>query len=333
MVDIVIATQKLAKTYGNRWKKVEAVRGIDLAVQQGELFGLVGPDGAGKTTTMQMLCGILRPSAGHAMVAGVDVVAHPSALGGRIGYMSEGFTLYGSFSVRENLDFFADLYRIPPDEWERRIGDLLRFARLDRAADRRAEHLSGGMKKKLALACALVYAPQVLFLDEPTTGVDPVSRRDFWLLLKDFLAQGITIFVSTPYMDEAERFHRVALMHQGEIVACDTPAALRASLQGEMLDLLAEPQRQAVTQLRAHPGVSHVQVFGERVHLLVQPPDTSGGDRDLSALENDMRTSGIRLSDVRRTTPGLEDVFVAMLEKTTDDGRLSPQFSVLRPPS
>lgn len=320
MSEIVIAVQGLTKVYGNRLKKVEAVRGIDLDVRRGEIFGLVGPDGAGKTTTIQMLCGLLRPSRGHVVVAGVDVVAYPSALGGRIGYMSEGFTLYGSLSVRENLDFFADLYRVPRDERERRIGDLLRFARLHDAADRRAEHLSGGMKKKLALACALIYSPPVLFLDEPTTGVDPVSRRDFWLLLNDFLAQGLTILVSTPYMDEAERFQRVALMHQGAIVACDTPAALKASLSGEMLDLLAAPQREAVSQLRSHRRVAHVQVFGERLHLLLRDPA-----HDVPALQIDLAAQGVQLTDVRRTTPSLEDVFVAKLEKQTDDGPGHPQ--------
>ncbi|MFH1908876.1 MAG: ATP-binding cassette domain-containing protein [Chloroflexota bacterium] len=316
MTDLIIFSNNLTKTYGRRAKAVEAVRGLDLEVQRGEIFGLVGPDGAGKTTTIQMLCGILKPTSGSAAVAGVDVVANPDGLGGKIGYMSEGFTLYGSLSVRENLDFFADLYRVPPEEREKRIGDLLRFTRLDRASERRAEHLSGGMKKKLALACALTYSPQVLFLDEPTTGVDPVSRRDFWLLLNDFLEQGITIFVSTPYMDEAERFHRVALIHKGEIVACDTPAALKRSLPGEMLDLLAAPQRQAVSRLRAHPAASHVQVFGERLRLLVSDPK-----RDLPALQKDLSKDSIRFSDIRHTTPSLEDVFVAMLEKQTTDHR------------
>lgn len=314
MDDFIISTQGLAKTYGFGAKKVEAVRGLDLEVRRGEIFGLVGPDGAGKTTTMQMLCGILTPTRGRATVAGVDVVKNPNALGGRIGYMSEGFTLYGSLSVRENLDFFADLYKVPAEEREKRIGDLLRFTRLDRAADRRAENLSGGMKKKLALACALTYSPQVLFLDEPTTGVDPVSRRDFWLLLNDFLEQGITVFVSTPYMDEAERFHRVALMHKGQIIASETPAALRSSLSGEMLDLLAQPQLEAVSRLRLHPRASHVQVFGERLHLLVENPK-----QDLPILQSDLSKQNIRLSDVRRTTPSLEDVFVAMLEKKTMD--------------
>lgn len=318
MGDIIITAHGLAKTYGFGARKVDAVQGIDLEVRRGEIFGLVGPDGAGKTTTIQMLCGILRPTGGSTFVADVDVAANPDALGGKIGYMSEGFTLYGSLSVRENLDFFADLYRVAPDERQARMADLLRFTRLDRAADRRAEHLSGGMKKKLALACALTYSPQVLFLDEPTTGVDPVSRRDFWLLLNDFIERGITVFVSTPYMDEAERFHRVALMHKGKIAACDTPAALKASLSGEMLDLLAEPQREAVARLRSHPAALHVQVFGERLHLLL--PDAG---RDLPALEKDLHKDGIRLSDVRRTNPSLEDVFVAKLESHIADG-LSP---------
>src|SRR5574341_169447 len=316
MKDVMISVRGLAKTYGFGARKVEAVRGIDFEVGRGEIFGLVGPDGAGKSTTMQMLCGILTPTRGQATVAGIDVIQNPSGLGGRIGYMSEGFTLYGSLSVRENLDFFADLYHVPREERERRIEELLRFTHLDHAAERRAENLSGGMKKKLALACALIYSPQVLFLDEPTTGVDPVSRRDFWLLLNDFLEQGITVFVSTPYMDEAERFHRVALMHKGEIVACDTPDVLRSSLSGEMLDLFAQPQRQALRQLRAHPRASHVQVFGERLHLLV-----TNTKNDLPELQNDLTKHNIQISDVRHTTPSLEDVFVAMLEKQTKDDR------------
>ncbi len=314
MNDVMISAQALAKMYGFGARKVEAVRGIDLDVRRGEIFGLVGPDGAGKTTTMQILCGILTATRGQAIVAGVDVIKNPDGLGGLIGYMSEGFTLYGSLSVRENLDFFADLYRVPPGQREERIGDLLRFTHLDHAAERRAEHLSGGMKKKLALACALTYSPQVLFLDEPTTGVDPVSRRDFWLLLNDFLEQGITVFVSTPYMDEAERFHRVALMHKGQIIACDTPSALRSSLNGEMLDLLARPQREALGQLRTHPRASHVQVFGERLHLLV-----SNLQADLPALKTDLAKYNIQVSDVRHTTASLEDVFIATLEKQTID--------------
>jgi len=316
MTEPIISTQGLSKTYGFGAKKVEAVRGLELEVRRGEIFGLVGPDGAGKTTTLQMLCGILTATSGQATVAGVDVLKNPDGLGGRIGYMSEGFTLYGSLSVRENLDFFADLYKVPENERGKCISDLLRFTRLEKASERRAENLSGGMKKKLALACALTYSPQVLFLDEPTTGVDPVSRRDFWLLLNDFLEQGITVFVSTPYMDEAERFHHVAFMHQGRIIASDTPAALRSSLNGEMLDLLAKPQTDAVKSLRLHPRASHVQVFGERLHLLVE-----NQKQDLPVLQSDLSKQNIHISDVRHTTPSLEDVFVALLEKQTIDRR------------
>jgi len=331
MNDAMISVQGLTKTYGFGARKVEAVHGLDFTVRRGEIFGLVGPDGAGKTTTMQMLCGILTPTRGQAVVADIDVIQNPSGLGGRIGYMSEGFTLYGALSVRENLDFFADLYRVPLQERAKRIDELLRFTHLDHASDRRAEHLSGGMKKKLALACALIYSPQVLFLDEPTTGVDPVSRRDFWLLLNDFLEQGITVFVSTPYMDEAERFHRVALIHKGEIIACDTPAALRSSLSGEMLDLFAQPQRQAFGDLRNHPRASHVQVFGERLHLLV-----ANAKEDLPILQNDLSKHNIQIADVRHTTPSLEDVFVNMLEKQTMDNRpqtIEDRSSIVHGPS
>jgi ABC-2 type transport system ATP-binding protein len=316
MNDVMISVHGLVKTYGFGAKKLRAVNEVDLEVHRGEIFGLVGPDGAGKTTIMQILCGILTATRGEVTVADIDVIRNPSGLGGRIGYMSEGFTLYGSLSVRENLDFFADLYGVQPDEREKRIQELLRFTHLDHAAERRAENLSGGMKKKLALACALIYSPKVLFLDEPTTGVDPVSRRDFWLLLNDFLEQGITIFVSTPYMDEAERFHRVALMHQGQIIACDTPVALRSSVEGEMLDIFVKPQREALQQLRADPRASHVQVFGERLHLLV-----SDSKEDLPVITASLLKHSIQMLDKRDTTPSLEDVFVNMLEKQSMDDR------------
>jgi ABC-2 type transport system ATP-binding protein len=309
MTDLMIEVKNLTRHY----KKLEAVRGINLAVRQGEIFGIVGPDGAGKTTTIQMLTGILNPSAGEARVAGVDVVRDTDQLGGKIGYMSEGFTLYGTLSVEENLDFFADLYGVPSRVRRERKEQLLHFARLEGARDRRAGNLSGGMKKKLALACTLMYSPQVLFLDEPTTGVDPVSRRDFWKLLHDWMqaSEGLTIFVSTPYMDEAERFDRVALMHQGQFIATDTPQALKAGLTGEMLDLKAKPQATALQVLKATAGVSHVQVFGERLHLLVS---TGNGREPSFDLKTTLTAAGVTLLDQRRTEPTLEDVFVASIE-------------------
>ncbi len=356
MTDLMIEAKGLTRHY----KKLEAVRGIDLQVRRGEIFGLVGPDGAGKTTTIQMLTGILTPTAGEARVAGVDVVHQADQLGGKIGYMSEGFTLYGSLSVEENLDYFADLYGVPVDERAARKERLLQFARMAEARNRRAEHLSGGMKKKLALACALLFSPQVLFLDEPTTGVDPVSRRDFWQILYEFLAEGITIFVSTPYMDEAERCHRVALMRRGEIIATDTPAALKSRLRGVAVDLVAHPQTRAVSLLRDMPGVSQAQVFGERLHLLLrdnagemdgsfepatgEPAEPATGetaepqgrplgfaqDRSFDVVQDwltaRLARGGVVVSDLQQTAPSLEDVFIAVIE----DLRAADQ--VRRPP-
>ncbi|MFH1909250.1 MAG: ATP-binding cassette domain-containing protein, partial [Chloroflexota bacterium] len=229
------------------------------------------------------------------------------------GYMSEGFTLYGSLSVRENLDFFADLYNVPSEEREKRIGDLLRFTRLDRAIDRRAEHLSGGMKKKLALACTLIYRPQVLFLDEPTTGVDPVSRQDFWKILYEFLAEGITIFVSTPYMDEAERCHQVALLRRGQIIANNTPASLKNTLDGVAVEMIASPQARAVSALRQIPGVTQVQIFGNRLHLLLRD-----GQDQAKALPALLEEAEVSVADFRTTTPSLEDVFIARIDDLRD---------------
>ena len=216
-----------------RYEGVTAVRGLDLAVQRGEIFGLVGADGAGKTTTIQVLCTLSLPSAGEARVLGMDTVKQAGGIKESIGYMSERFNLYPTLSVEENLDFFARMRSLPRDVSGRRKEELLSFCRLEPFRERRAEHLSGGMQKKLALACSLIHEPEVIFLDEPTTGVDPVSRRDFWRIISGFRSRGITILVSTPYLDEAERFNRLALMHQGEIIACDTPQNLKAELAGE----------------------------------------------------------------------------------------------------
>jgi ABC-2 type transport system ATP-binding protein len=315
MNEIVISAEGLAKTYGRGAKKVEAVRGIDLQVCKGEIFGLVGPDGAGKTTTIQMLCGILTPTAGSANVAGVDIFRNADALGGAIGYMSEGFSLYGSLSVDENIDFFAQLYKVPPELASERKEKLLNFARLVEARSRRAERLSGGMKKKLALACTLIYQPQVLFLDGPTTGVDPASRQDFWKILYEFLAEGITIFVSTPYMDEAERCHKVALMRQGKIIASDSPAILKAMPQGVSLEMIANPQMQALSVLRREPAVRQVQVFGDRLHVLL-----SDGQGVVASLPDQLRAAGIEVTGYQTTTPSLEDVFISAIQENDGSG-------------
>jgi len=299
----VIVAEGLARRFGAR----TAVAGIDLAVRRGEVFGLLGSDGAGKTTTLQMLAAILDPSAGRATVLGHDTVREATAVTARLGYMSQVFSLYGRLTVDENLDFFAALHRVPEDERAARKARLLAFARLEPHRRRLARRLSGGMQKKLALCCALIHAPPLLILDEPTTGVDPVSRREFWDILYQTLGEGATIVVSTPYMDEAERCTRVALLHEGRLIACDTPRHLRESLPGGMVEVVARPQRPALAALaRAWPQAAPY-VFGERLHL--RPPP--GADAE-AACRAALAREGIALESVRPIAPGLEDVFVAL---------------------
>ncbi len=306
----VIEATNLQKRYG----PLTAVRGLNLSVNRGELFGLVGPDGAGKTSTVQMLCTLTAPSAGQARILGLDTVRQAGDIKRRIGYMSERFTLYSTLTVAENLDFFARLRRVPAAIAARRKQELLMFSRLAEFQDRQAQHLSGGMQKKLALCCSLIHQPDVLFLDEPTTGVDPVSRRDFWRILSGFLNRGITIFVSTPYMDEAERFSRVAFIHQGAIVACDTPQNLKASLKRDLLEIRAEPLQKAVRTLEGILPAGSINIFGESLHLAVDNPDAA-----LGRVAERLEQAGVRLVYARKASPGLDDVFVTYLK--TDDSR------------
>ena len=221
--DLVIEVDNLTKQF----KNVTAVHGLNLSIRRGEIFGLLGPDGAGKTTTIRMLCAIMDPSAGSASVAGFDTVKEPEEIKKRIGYMAQQFSLYGDLTVMENLVFFADIFQVERQEREERTRALLDFARLTEFTGRRAAHLSGGMQKKLALACTLIHKPEIIFLDEPTTGVDPVSRREFWDILTELHLEGVTLFVSTPYMDEAERCSRVALMFEGDVIVCDAPERVK----------------------------------------------------------------------------------------------------------
>jgi ABC-2 type transport system ATP-binding protein len=295
----------LQKRYGN----IEAVRGLNLSVARGELFGLVGADGAGKTSTIQMLCTLTVPSSGRASILGLDTVKQAEAIKPRIGYMSERFTLYATLTVSENLDFFARLRKVPGAVAEKRKRELLEFSRLTDFQERQAQYLSGGMQKKLALCCSLIHQPDVLFLDEPTTGVDPVSRRDFWRILTGFLAGGITVFVSTPYMDEAERFNRVAFIHQGQVAACDTPANLKAGLKRSLLEINVEPLRAAIKALEGLLPAGSVNIFGESLHLSVDDPVTT-----LQQVRAQLEAAGVRLTGSRQIAPGLEDVFVTYLK-------------------
>ncbi len=309
MTDPVIVARGLRKAWGAN----VAVDGLDLQVTRGEIFGLVGPDGAGKTTAIRMLCGILDADAGDAVVAGFDVRLEPDQVKRRIGYMSQRFSLYGDLTVAENLRFFAELFHVPRAARRTREAEMLEFSRLEPYRDRLAQNLSGGMKQKLALACTLIHTPEVLFLDEPTTGVDPVSRRDFWKILYELLRGGVTIFVSTPYMDEAERCGRVALMDHGSVRLCDTPEALRGRMQGRLLELVATPQRRAREVLALLPGVAGIQVFGDRLHLWLR----DGGAED-AAICRHLARHDIEACNIRTITPGLEDVFVSLLDSGGD---------------
>jgi len=290
-----------------RFGTLAAVNKLDLEVRHGEVFALVGPDGAGKTTLIRLLCGVLTPDAGEAVVAGFDVVADPERVKTRIGYMPQRFSLYGDLTVMENLQLYAGLHEVPPKEFPRKAEQLLADFRLLPFQSRLAQHLSGGMKQKLALVCTLIHEPEVLLLDEPTTGVDPVSRQQFWRILYDLNRRGITIFVSTPYMDEAERAAHVGLMNQGRIIATGSPASLRALMEGEILEVVAEPQAAAKNVLRGHPSVRSLEVFGDRLHVLVPAAEAQ------RSLESALASAGVTLKSIRQIPPSLEDVFVSRL--------------------
>ncbi|HEX7972549.1 MAG TPA: ATP-binding cassette domain-containing protein [Thiobacillus sp.] len=301
-----------------RFGDTTAVAGLSLAVRRGEVFGLLGSDGAGKTTTLQMFAAILDPSAGRATVLGADTVRQAAAVTSRIAYMSQSFSLYGRLTVEENLDFFAALHRVPEAEKRERKAQLLDFARLAAHRERAARYLSGGMQKKLALCCALIHQPELLLLAEPTTGVDPVSRREFWNILYRALAGGTTIVVSTPYMDEAERCARVALLHDGRLIACDAPGRLRAEMPGSMLEIEARPQRQALVILRQALPEARPYVYGERIHLHWT------GDAGEAAVRSLLQEGGAAVDQVRAVAPSLEDVFVTRLAENVEASPAPP---------
>ena len=265
----------------HRFGRTEALRGLDFQVAAGELFGLVGPDGAGKTTTIRILAGLIQPAAGRVRVLGLDPIRDGTALREQLGLMPQQYSLYGDLSVAENLRFFGDLFCLPRAAWKERTSRLLEITRLARFTERRADALSGGMYKKLALACALLHRPAVLLLDEPTNGVDPVSRRELWDLLYEFVGEGMAILVSTPYMDEAERCHRVALIHHGVLLCEGPPQALVADFDHDVLAVAATAQNRDGIEgiLKAHPAVAAWSPAGARIRIVVRP----GGAAELGA--------------------------------------------------
>ncbi len=293
-----------------RFNDLPAVDCLNLTVAEGELFGLIGPDGAGKSTTLRMLTAIMDPSGGEAWVMGRHTVREAEAIKEEIGYMSQRFGLYADLTVMENILFYADIYGVPKKGRAEKIERLLAFSNLTPFKRRQAGNLSGGMKQKLGLACALVHTPRLLFLDEPTNGVDPVSRRDFWRILYQLLKEGVTIFVTTAYLDEADRCHRVGLIHKGKLLACDTPESLRGLMKGTILELrTSDLRRTAQPPPGAMPGVS-VGLFGDRLHLVTDDPEK---DQELAA--DILAKEGIELRGIRRIEPSLEDVFVSVLSQ------------------
>jgi len=302
----LVHLEGMTRLYGD----LVAAEDVRLDVKRGEMFGLIGPDGAGKTTTLRVVLGLLAPSAGQVRTCGLDPVQDSEKLSLNVGYLSQRFSLYGDLSVDENVAFFAEVHGVKA--WRPHRDQLLDMLRMTPFRKRLADRLSGGMKQKLALACTLIHTPALLVLDEPTTGVDPVSRRDFWRILARLQRQGITILLTTPYLDEAERCQRVALMDQGHVLTVSTPEALKAEARGGILEVLASPKRRAAELLQARPDVSDVQVFGERLHATLR--DGPDGAKTREAIEELLMTAGVQVQSVRVVEASLEDIFIARIQ-------------------
>jgi ABC-2 type transport system ATP-binding protein len=304
--NLVIETHGLTRDF----KKTRAVDNLDLSIADGELFGLVGPDGAGKTTTLRLLAGLLDISQGEATVLGFDLKTQAEAIKPHVGYMVQQFSLYGELSVLENLQFFAELFDVAPRDQVARTERLLEFAGLTSFKNRRAVNLSGGMQKKLALACTLIHEPEILLLDEPTTGVDPVSRREFWNILTELHLAGTTILVNTPYMDEADRCSRVGLMYAGKLIECDSPQNIRGRLEGEVIEIQPVDWQKALETAGRLQGVREVQTYGESLHLLVD-----SGAKRLPEIQKSLKKAGIGVRSIRIAPARMEQAFISLIRR------------------
>ena len=303
-----VETDHLTRRFGD----FVAVDDLSIQVEPGEVFGFLGPNGSGKTTTIRMLCGLIAPSSGEGRVLGLDIARDPERIKAQIGYMSQKFSLYSDLTVRENLEFYADVYGIARSERAARMAELIAMAGLTGRERELTANLSGGWKQRLALACAIVHRPRMLFLDEPTGGVDPEARRAFWDLIYELARDGVTVFVTTHYMDEAEHCNRIGLMYGGKLVALDTPAALKHStISGDVLEIEGTPQEQARDLAAAQPGVSEVAPHGARLHAIV---DDAG--MRAPALDAALRAGGIADVRIEAIDPSLEDVFVALVARS-----------------
>ncbi len=302
-----ISLRKLSRQFGD----VTAVEELTFDVKPGELFGLVGPDGAGKTTTLRMIAGVLPASSGDAVVNGISVTREPEGVKHHIAYMSQRFGLYTDLTVQENISFYADLYQVPRAQRPKRLERLYAFSNLGPFVNRLAGNLSGGMKQKLSLCCALIHHPDILLLDEPTFGVDPISRRDLWLIIHQLVAEGVTVFASTAYLDEAERCDRVALLDAGSVIALDTPQQIQSTLDKRMMMVQTSQPRSARDILRKTPGVEHAALFGDKIHVTLETDD-----RDWPAIQRHLHDRDIDVRQAKPWAPTLEDVFIHLVTKS-----------------
>lgn len=292
-----------------RFDKTIAIDRLNLKIRKGELFGLVGPDGAGKTTILRLLSGILEPTSGIAKVAGFDIIKESEKLKEHIGYMPQRFGLYEDLTVEENLDFFSDIFEVPGKERRERVRELMDFSQLYPFRKYLAGNLSGGMKQKLGLSCVLIHKPEILLLDEPTIGVDPSSRRDFWKILFQQLKQGVTIFISTPYMDEAERCHRVGMLYKGNLLAVDTPDEIKKLLSGFLFEISTDQPRKAWEVAQKSDATISSVLFGDRLHLLVKE-----AEKDMKTIQEQFDRSNVKIESLKKISPTLEDVFFSFLK-------------------
>lgn len=298
---IAVSVKNLNKSF----EKVAALQGVELEVNEGEVFGVLGPDGAGKTTLLRILAGVMTASSGEVNILGNNVTADMESAKQYIGYLSQRFSLYPELTVTENVDFYSRLFRVDKFESRKRKERLLEFSRLGPYANRRAKHLSGGMKQKLALSCALVHTPKILILDEPTTGVDPISRREFWKILYDLLAEGVTIIFATPYMDEAERASRIALLYEGKVLSCDKPDNLKARYSYNLVELVSDDNRLARNVLQKVFNAENMVFFGDKLHIKLKDYE-----QDLTIIKKTLAEAGANIVSIDRIVPGMEDVFI-----------------------
>jgi ABC-2 type transport system ATP-binding protein len=316
--EAIVEVQNLAKRFG----AFQAVAGVSFAVRRGEIFGFLGPNGAGKSTTIRMLCGLLAPSAGTGRVAGFDIVREAEQIKTRIGYMSQRFSLYEDLTVQENIDFYGGIYHIPPEKKQARKDWVIEMAGLQQHRHSLAGILSGGWKQRLALGCAILHEPPILFLDEPTSGVDPNSRRQFWDLIYSLSGQGVTVFVTTHYMEESEYCDRLGIIYRGELIALGTPRELKTKHMPEaVLELDCARPNEAMSALERLPEIKEVALFGKGLHVVATEPDPA-----MAAIRQALTSGGFRLDRLERVTPTLEDVFVSLIEARDRAAGAQPEF-------